>query len=114
MSDFEPGRPGFNSHAISNLGRITGTRTSFFVFVIDCVYMLEHNHVMNISNEDFIHVNRFIQSASPKGSSHDRISEVDTIAGLEPVLDGYLPACVLDRMVLPGVHVLRMLQINNK
>ena len=40
------------------------------------VYMLEHNRVMNVSNKDWIHVNRFIQSALPKGSSQDRISEV--------------------------------------
>ena len=60
--------------------------------------MLEHNHVMNISNKDWIHVNRFIRSASPKGSSQDRISEVDTIAGLELVIVSYLPACVLDRI----------------
>ena len=72
--------------------------------------MLEHNRVMNISNKDWIHVNRFIRSASPKGSSQDRISEVNTIAGLELVLVGYLPACVLDRIVLPGVCVLRMLE----
>ena len=65
----------------------------------DCVYMLEHNHVMNVLNEDWIHVNSFIRSASPKGSSQDRISEVDTIAGLEPVLVGYLPACAIDRIV---------------
>ena len=73
--------------------------------------MLEHNHVMNVSNEDWIHVNRFIRSALPKGSSHDRISEVDRIAGLEPVLVGYLSACVLNRIGLPGVCVLRMLEI---
>ena len=72
--------------------------------------MLEHNRAMNISNKDLIHVNRFIRSASPKGSSQDRISEVDITAGLEPVIVGYLPACVLDRIVLPGVHVLRMLE----
>ena len=52
----------------------------------------------------------FIQSASPKGSSQDQISKVDTIAGLEPVIIGYLPACVLDRIVLLGVRVLRMLE----
>ena len=75
-----------------------------------CVYMLEHNRVMNVSNKDWIHVNRFIRSASPKGSSQDRISEVDTIAGLELVLVSYLPACVLDCIVLPGVRVLRMLE----
>ena len=28
--------------------------------------MLEHNRVMNASNEDWIHVTRFIQSALPK------------------------------------------------
>ena len=72
--------------------------------------MQEHNRVINLSNEDWIHVNRFIQSTSPKGSSQDRIGEVDRIAGLEPVLVGSsLPACVLDRIVLPGVRVLRML-----
>ena len=49
-----------------------------------CVYMQEHNRVMNVSNEDWIHVNRFIRSASPNGSSQDRISKVDTIAGLGP------------------------------
>ena len=38
--------------------------------------MQEHNRVMNISNEDWIHVNRFIRSASPNGSSQDWISEV--------------------------------------
>ena len=65
---------------------------------IDCVYMLEHNHVMNVSNEDWIHVNGIIRSASPKGSSQDRIGEVNRIAGLEPVLVGYLPACVLNRI----------------
>ena len=70
-----------------------------------CVYMLEHNRVMNVSNQDWINVNRFIWSASPKGSSQDRISEADRIAGLEPVLVGYLPARVLDRIVLPGVRV---------
>ena len=32
----------------------------------DCVYMQEHNRVMNVSNEDWCHVNRFIRSASPK------------------------------------------------
>ena len=53
---------------------------------IDCVYMQEHNCVMNVSNEDWIHVNRFIRSASPNGSSQDRISKVDRIAGLEPVI----------------------------
>ena len=53
--------------------------------------MLEHNCVMNVSNKDWIHVNRFIRSALPKGSSQDRISEVDTIAGLEPVIVDYLP-----------------------
>ena len=63
---------------------------------------------MNVSNEDCFHVNRFIRYASPKGSSQDRISEADRIAGLEPVLVGYLPACILDRIVLPGVCVLRM------
>ena len=68
---------------------------------IDRVYMMEHNLVRNISNKDWIHVNRFIRSASPKGSSQDRISEVDTIAGLEPVIVGYLPACVLDHIVFP-------------
>ena len=57
----------------------------------DCVYMLEHNRVMNVSNEDWILVNRFIRSASPKGSSQDWISEIDRIAGLESVLVGYLP-----------------------
>ena len=72
--------------------------------------MLEHNRVMDVSNKDWIHVHRFIRSASPKGSSQDRISEVDTIAGLEPVLVGSLPACVLHRIVLPGVCVLRMLE----
>ena len=40
---------------------------------------------MNVSNEDWIHINRIIRSASPKGSSQDRISEADRIAGLEPV-----------------------------
>ena len=75
----------------------------------DRVYMLEHNYVMNVSNKDWIHVNRFI-SALPKGSSQERISEVDSIAGLEPVIVGHLPACVLDRMVLLGVCILRMLE----
>ena len=70
--------------------------------LIDCVYMLEHNRVMNILNKHWIHVNSFIRSASHKGSSQDRISVVDTIAGLEPVIVGYLPACVLDRIALPG------------
>ena len=65
---------------------------------------------MNVLNKDWIHVNRFILSASPKGSSQDRISKVDRIAGLEPVLVGYLPACVLDLIALPGVRVLRMLE----
>ena len=65
---------------------------------------------MNVSNKDWIHANRFIQSASPKGSSQDRISEGVTIAGLEPVIVVYLPACVLHRIVLPGVCVLRMLE----
>ena len=74
------------------------------------VYMLEHNRVMNVSNEDWIHVNRFIRSASPKGSSHDQISKVDRIAGLEPVIVGYIPASVLDRIVLPGVCVMCMLE----
>ena len=46
-------------------------------YIPDCVYMQEHNRVMNVSNEDWIHVNRFIRSASPNGSSQDR--EVDTI-----------------------------------
>ena len=78
--------------------------------ITDCVYMQEHNRVLNVSNEDWFHVNRFIRSASPKGSSQDRISEADRIAGLEPVLVGYLPACVLDRIVLPGGRVLRMLE----
>ena len=72
--------------------------------------MLEHNHVMNVLIKIWIHVNRFIRSASPKGSSQDRISEVDTIAGLEPVPVVYLPACAPDRIVLPGVRVLRMLE----
>ena len=45
-----------------------------------------------------------------KGSSQDRISEVDAIARLEPVIVGYLPACVIDCIVLPGVRVLRMLE----
>ena len=58
---------------------------------------------MNVLNKDWFHVNGFIRSASPKGSSHDRIGKVDRIAGLEPVLVGYLPACVLDRIGLPGV-----------
>ena len=80
------------------------------MYVSDCVYMLEHNRVMNVSNEDWIHVNGFIQSASPKGSSHDRISDIDRIAGLEPVIVCYLPTCVLNRIGLPGVHVLRMLE----
>ena len=71
----------------------------------DCVYMLEHNHVMNVSNEDWINVNRLIRSASPKGLSQDRISEADRIAGLEPFLVGYLLACVLDRIGLPGGRV---------
>ena len=62
----------------------------------DCVYMQEHNRVMNASNEDWFHVNRSIRSASPKGSSQDWISEADRIAGHEPVLVGDLPACVLD------------------
>ena len=66
---------------------------------IDRVSMLEHNRVMNVSHKDWIHVNRFIRSVSPKGSSQDRISEVDRIAGLEPVIIGYLPACVLDRII---------------
>ena len=48
----------------------------------DRVYMLEHNRVMNVSNKIWIHVNRFIRSASPKGLSQDHISEVDMIAGL--------------------------------
>ena len=73
--------------------------------------MLEHNRVMNVSKKDWIHVNRFIRSALPKGLSQDRISEADTIAELELVIVGYLPpACVLDRIVLPGVCVLRMLE----
>ena len=42
---------------------------------------------MKVSNKDWIHVKSFILSASPKGLSQDRISEVDTIAGLEPVID---------------------------
>ena len=50
---------------------------------------------MNILN-----VNRFIRSAR----------EVDRIAGLEPVLVGYLPACVLYRIVLPRVRILHMLE----
>ena len=57
--------------------------------------MLEHNRIMNVSNEDWINVNRFIQSASLKGSSQDQISEVDTIAGLEPVIVGYTCMCTL-------------------
>ena len=72
-------------------------------FDSDRVYMLKHNRAMNISNKDWIHVNRFIRCASPKGSSQDRISKVDTIAGLKPVIVVYLPACVLKRIVLPGV-----------
>ena len=31
--------------------------------VSDCVYMQEHNRVMNISNEDWFHENRFIRRA---------------------------------------------------
>ena len=54
----------------------------------DCVYILEHNRVMNLSNDDWIHVNRFIRSAPPKGSSQDWISEADRIAGFKPVLVG--------------------------
>ena len=65
---------------------------------------------MNVSNKDWIHVNRFIRSASPKGSSQDRISEVDTLAWFEPVLVGYSLACALDRIVLPGACVLCMLE----
>ena len=38
------------------------------------------------------------------------ISEVDRIAGLEPVIVGHLPACVLDHILLSGVHVLSMLE----
>ena len=64
---------------------------------------------MNISNVDWIHVNRFIRS-SPNGSSQDRTSEVYTIAGLEPVPVIYQPACAPDRFVLPGVRVVRMLE----
>ena len=64
---------------------------------------------MNVSNEDWIHVNRFIRSASPKGSSQDRISKVDRIAGLELVLVGYLPILYIP-IVLPGGRVLRMLE----
>ena len=79
-------------------------------FDSDRVYMLKHNRAMNISNKDWIHVNRFIRSASPKGLSQDRISKVDTIAGLKPVIVVYLPACVLNRIVLPGVCILRMLE----
>ena len=60
----------------------------------DCIYMRD-NHVMNVLNEVWIHVNRFIRSASPKVLSQDRISEVNRIAGLEPVIVVYLPACVL-------------------
>ena len=74
----------------------------------DCVYMQEHNRVINLSNEDWFHV--YYLSASPKGSSQDRISKADRKARLEPVLVGYLPACVLDRFVLPGVCVLPMLE----
>ena len=70
----------------------------------DFVYMLENNRVMKASNEDWFHVNRFIRAASPKGSSQDRISEADRIAGLDR------PACVLDRIVLPGACVLRKLE----
>ena len=88
-----------------HLGRDAGPRVS------DCVYMLEHNGVINVSNEHWTHVNRFLRSASPKGSSQDRISKADRIAGLDPVLAGYLPvlylpACVPDRVRLPGGRVL--------
>ena len=69
--------------------------------------MLEYNRVMNVSNKDWI-VSRFIRSASPKGSSQDQISEVVMIAGLEQVIVGYLTACVLDHIVLPGVCVLHV------
>ena len=34
----------------------------------DCIYMQEHNRVMNVTNEDGIHVNRIIRSASLNGS----------------------------------------------
>ena len=80
------------------------------LIITDCVYIQEHNRVMTVLNEDWIHVNRFIQSASPNGSSQERISEVDTIAELEPVQVVYLPACAPDRIVLPEVCVLRMLE----
>ena len=52
---------------------------------------------MNVSNKDWIHVNRFIRSASPKRLSQDQISEVDRIAGFEPVLVGYLSTCMCTR-----------------
>ena len=48
------------------------------------VYMLEHNRVMNVSNKDWIHVNRFIRNLL-RQKDLLRISEVNTIAGLEPV-----------------------------
>ena len=55
------------------------------------------------------------QSLSGNGALlQDWIREVDTIAGLEPVLVGYLTACVLDRIVLPGVRVLRMLENSSR
>ena len=45
-----------------------------------------------------------------KDRPRDWSSEVNSIAGLEPVLVGHLPACVLNRIILPGVCVLRMLE----
>ena len=47
-------------------------------YLNDCVYMQEHNRVMN---------------------------EADRIVGLEPVLVGYLPACVLRSDPIWSDHV---------
>ena len=48
------------SHLLHNHNRGS---LSLRVSVSDWVYMLEHNRGMNVSNKDWIHVNRFIRSA---------------------------------------------------
>ena len=50
--------PGHRTDGVGQMGW-SGTEEN-----IDCVYMLEHSRVMNVSNDDWIHVNRFIRSSS--------------------------------------------------
>ena len=109
-------RDASSQETLSSQWQLPSVAPSLHFFIIDTylvthssytmtVYraLLEYNRVMNVSNTDWI--NRFIRSALPKGSSQDRISKADTIAGLEPVIVGYraLQGSTLPVSNLPAV-----------